>query len=455
MVTDRLHQWRRWAGIDRPIFFIICGRAWSLVSGPVAIYLITRFFSPEVQGYYYTFGGVMAMQVFFELGFSQCTIQFASHEFSVLRFGPDGALEGDATARARLASLARLSIKWYAYLSLLFVLAVGASGHLFFYLKNPGGDWIIPWWLLCGATGLTFALAPFWALLEGCNQVAFVYAFRTFSAILQSVVLWLSLASGAGLYACGLPVLGLALVSALVLYGRWRTFFRQLFKTKGHQAISWQKEIWPFQWRTGVTWASGYFVYNFLTPLLFYFHGPAVAGQMGMSLQLVNALHAVAVSWTYSKMPLFGILIAQRRYAELDQIFKRATTRAVGVCFLGAIVLTAGVWWLQSYYLAVGGRFLKLDALVLLLVPTISNQFLFALSFYVRAHKIEPFMRLAIVNGVATGLSALILAKQYGAFGGCLAYAGVQFSLLPWALSIWRNCKREWHSEGSPPKRTS
>src|ERR1019366_7655585 len=48
------HKLRRWAGVDRPVFFAGLGQAWSLFSGPISILLITRFFSPKVQGYYYT-----------------------------------------------------------------------------------------------------------------------------------------------------------------------------------------------------------------------------------------------------------------------------------------------------------------------------------------------------------------------------------------------------------------
>src|ERR1035438_10727403 len=96
-----LNRWRRWAGVDRPVFFAGMGQAWSLFSGPISILLITRYFSPKIQGYYYTFGSVVAIQAFLELGFSQCIIQFASHEFAHLQFGSGGTLAGDPRAQIR------------------------------------------------------------------------------------------------------------------------------------------------------------------------------------------------------------------------------------------------------------------------------------------------------------------------------------------------------------------
>ena len=65
-----LNDLRRKMGVNRPVFYTLVGRGWSLLSGPITILLLTTFFSPKVQGYYYTFGSVLALQVFLELGFS-------------------------------------------------------------------------------------------------------------------------------------------------------------------------------------------------------------------------------------------------------------------------------------------------------------------------------------------------------------------------------------------------
>jgi hypothetical protein len=444
-MLEFVRQALRTAGVDRPVMYVLMGRIWSLLSGPVTIYLVVRSFSPAEQDYYYTFASVMALQVFFELGFSQCTTQFASHEFSRLSFRPDGTLKGEAEAHSRLASLARLSIRWYVVLGAAFLVGVGTGGYFFFHQKAPGGSWVAPWWLLCGATTLTLMLVPFWALLEGCNRVAFVYGYRTVAATIQSMGLWIALSLGAGLYACAVPVLCTALCAAAVLGWKWRHFFRELLTHRGQETVSWKQEMWPFQWRTGVSWVSGYFIYNFLTPLVYHFQPESgAAGRLGMTLQLFNALHAVAVSWTSSKMPRFGMLIAQRQFKELNHLFVRATARAMGAALVGGAVLLGAVWWLQHYYVRFGSRFLGLDCLGLLWLVTVVNQFAFALSFYARAHKVEPFAFISVVNGAATGLSALVLVKHYGAWGGCLAYVGVQVLLLPLGTYIWWKGVKQW-----------
>jgi O-antigen/teichoic acid export membrane protein len=436
----------RFAGVDWPVFYAASGRVWSVFSGPVSIYLIARSFSPADQGYYYTFGSIVALQIFFELGFSQCTSLFASHEFSRLTLRPDGSLAGEAAAQSRLASLTRLSLRWFAVLSLLFLAGVGLGGHLFFHLTAASTHWMGPWWCLCLATAVTLLLVPYWALLEGCNQLRFVFGFRTCSSMLQAVVLWVALLGGAGLYACALMVGAAALASFLTLVWKWRPFFSLLLQTPLQETVSWKQEMWPFQWRTAVNWVSGYFAYNFLTPVVFQLQGPAVAGRLGMTLQVVNALQAVAVSWTSSKMPRFAMLIAQRQFAELDHIFRRATAQAVGMAVAGGGVLMLAVWWLQTYYPFLGSRFLGLGCLAVLSISAVTSQLTLAISFYTRAHKIDPFVPLAVTNGLVTGAAVLWLVKDFGVLGGCLTYTGVQVLLLPWVVSVWRRCKRAWHA---------
>jgi len=71
-------------GVDRAVGYAVLGNLTSLILGPVTVLLIAMRFSPEIQGYYYTFGSLVALQVLFEMGLGQAIIPFASHEWSSL-----------------------------------------------------------------------------------------------------------------------------------------------------------------------------------------------------------------------------------------------------------------------------------------------------------------------------------------------------------------------------------
>lgn len=481
-------SFRKITGIDRPILFLLFGRGWSLVSGPVTISLIALCFTREMQGFYYTFASVMALQVFLEMGFSQSIIQFASHEFSKLSFEPGGQLKGDPEARSRLISLGRLALKWYSVLAVLVVICIGTGGHLFFSLKGtvpsaptkliatggsgqaglnwttpasgggasasnpdtrpPAGKtipaWIVPWWLLVLAAGMNLALMPLWSLLEGCNQVSFIYACRTVSAFINSLALWSAMKGGAGLYCGAIASLVGVIVTAVVFLVWWRDLLRELLSPPQLSVISWRDEIWPFQWRIAISWMSGYFIFSLFNPVLFYFHGPVVAGQMGMTWQLVASLNAIAVSWSMSKASRMGILASERRHADMDRIFKATTIQATGACAFGGVILLLALAWLQGHY-EIGTRFLTVDCAFLLVLATVANQVTTSQAVYLRAHKQEPFLTLSLVNGLVVGIAVILMGRAWAAWGACLAYAVVQVSLVPFATLIWQRCRKEWH----------
>jgi O-antigen/teichoic acid export membrane protein len=133
---DRLHQLRRWAGVDRAVFFSSAAQVVRLITGPITMALVLRYLTPEIQGYFYAFAGVAAMQVFLEMGFSQNIFQFASHEYARLHFTGQRTLEGDPVALSRLSSLARLSFRYYAVAALIFLAAIGVGGHIFFAISS-------------------------------------------------------------------------------------------------------------------------------------------------------------------------------------------------------------------------------------------------------------------------------------------------------------------------------
>lgn len=476
-----LNKLRLRAGVDRPVFYSGLGQAWSLFSGPITILMVTHFFTPETQGYFYTFGSVLAIQVFLELGFSQCIVQFASHEFVHLRFRPGGGLEGEPLARSRLLSLGRLSLKWYGVIGILAFIGLGIGGHGFFVMKpperlvnthvaaevtalnhiedqnhlmpsanvssaHPGTDvsWPWPWWCLCLATGLSMALQPVGALLEGCNQMAFVYGLRTLSRIVASVVLWGAVWGGAQLFTGSIMVFAMVILTAVAYGWLWRGLLRDLWRAPKGESISWRREIWPFQWRIAISCVSGYFIFNFFTPVLLKFHGPVVAGQMGATLSLVASLNALASAWTISKGPRFGMLIRQRQFAELDRLFYRATVQAVGVCCMGGAALLLGLVLVREHF-AIGARFIGPGPTILLVLATVVNQVVFGQAVYLRAHKQEPFMVLSAANGVLTGLLMLGFGYYFAAWGVALAYTLVQVAVFVWASVVWGRCRQEWH----------
>jgi hypothetical protein len=89
------------AAVDQAVAFAVLGNIAALILGPITALLIATRFSPELQGYYYTFGSLLTLQVLLDVGFGQAVIQFASHEWSRLTLDHEGRIGGDADSLSR------------------------------------------------------------------------------------------------------------------------------------------------------------------------------------------------------------------------------------------------------------------------------------------------------------------------------------------------------------------
>src|ERR1035437_7074725 len=417
-MLKRLHQFRRWAGVDRAVFFSNAAQMTRLVTGPVTMGLVLRYLTPEIQGYFYAFSGVVAMQVFLEMGFSQNILQFASHEFARLHFTSAQTVAGDPAAKSRLISLGRLAFGYYAVAALIFLFAIGIGGHIFFTLSgNHSVHWQWAWWMIAVTAAFSLAINPAMSLLNGCNQIAVTARFGFWAALASFGMNALALIAGAGIYASAIGSVFSLLFTVGYLVLRWRPFLCQFLERPRHGEVSWANEIWPFQWRIAVSWMSGYFIFDIIIPIAFYFCGPVAAGQLGMSLQLVRMISNVALTWIYTKAPRFGMLIAARAWPELDALWRRSTLQVFIFCFLGMAAFLAAIPFIGLMLPRVPARLAPFGVNAWLAGAMLVQILTTSMSMELRAHKREPCMWLSVANAVLSVGFILPLVRVWGIYG--------------------------------------
>jgi O-antigen/teichoic acid export membrane protein len=447
-VAVLLNKLQRFLSIDQAVRYSIAGKIWLLASGLLTTLLIALHFTSELQGYYYTFNAVLVVQVFAELGLSSVLVSFASHEWFKLHIDVQGRVAGDGPAQSRLISLARFSLRWYWIAGLAITLGLAVFGLLFFGgSAAPAANWVGPWLLLCLSAGLTLCFMPIAALLEGCNQVANVYKFRFAQYVVTGVVAWSVIGLGGGLWAA--PLSGLAGLSlmAVLSWLRYRRFIRSVFGAVPQgEHLRWKSDILPMQWRIALSWIGGYFTFALFTPVIFHYHGAVVAGQMGMTWALVSALSTLAASWVAPKAPMFGMLIAQGRYVELDRSFWRLEAAVVAVVVAGAIALLGALGLLHLVDHPYAGRLLPPLVTAALLLGVIVQAISLPMATYLRAHKKEPLLLISVLSGLATGVLTLVLGRLYSAQGVAAAFLVVSCIVTPFVALIWQRCRVEWHA---------
>lgn len=424
---------------------------WGLCSGPVTAILVAVTFTPEVQGFYFTFGTIVALQVFVELGLGTVIIQFASHEWSKLSLDASGRIAGDRASLSRLVSIANIASKWYLAGGVLLVVGLGAGGWLFFGPVTSGVPWFSPWLLLCLVTGLEVCLVPIWSLLEGCNQLVQLYRFRFLQGLIASLSTWAAILLGAGLWTAPLSVSATLLVSIFFIRRRYWSFLTSLLLGRADgPTIAWRSDMLPMQWRIALSWIGGYFVFSLFVPVLFKYDGPVVAGQMGMTWSMVAMIGAVTSAWVSPRAPRFGMLIARKEYGELDRQLRAVTGIVVGVSALLALTV-----WLLVLMLNALDHGLAMHLAARLLAPLPTGLLLAAhcimlattpASAYLRAHKKEPLMVFSIIYAALVGCSTFFLGRHFSVMGMAAGYLIVNALAMPVVFLIWSRCRKEWHA---------
>ena len=108
---------------DKNFQYLFLSRLWSIFAGGITLILIPFFYDEAQQGLYFTFISILALQVFFELGFNQVLNNFVGHEKAFLKFNID-TVSGSEYHLNRLTQLTKLIFKYYLIISSLFLVII-------------------------------------------------------------------------------------------------------------------------------------------------------------------------------------------------------------------------------------------------------------------------------------------------------------------------------------------
>jgi len=438
-------------GINRPAFYSVLTRGTQGAAALLGIVLVGHVMDRPTQGYYFAILGFVAFVQLADFGLMYAVMQSASHEAG------NHAIEQDTSttrgAQRQLAALLKGASRFNAATTLLSTLVVGAIGTRVLNLGTGGASgvetgWWPPWLAALIATGAGQLLNPRVSLLEGAGFVSAVWFLRFVQESAAAIALCCALAIGWGLWAIPLSYLSRVTVGLLWLQRpSQREYFTALRRDDayGVGGSYWRTEVWPFQWRVGVSALSGYLIFQFFTPLMFALKGPTIAGQFGMTLTLTNGLLTVTTAWLNSQAPRFGKLIAARAYAELDREFNRS----LGSSFLFVIVmgaaLTLGLMVLIYTGQPLAARMLGPTSFVFFVAATVANHVIFAMAVYLRAHRREPLLVSSVVGAAATP----IVVAYAGLHGDATTIAASYFGLTVLGLGvttlIFLSRSRAWH----------
>lgn len=423
----------RHVGIDKATALAMAGNAASLVLGPITALVVAAKLTPELQGYYYTFGSLSVIQLLAEFGLGQALLQFASHQWSRLHMDPRGELLGDPDAQRYLAALGRIALRWCAALAIGLLPALILAGEYLFGSHGGRVSWRPSWLVVVFGLTANLFLAPVWALLQGCHQMEGFWFYRLVQQIVKGLTIWVALLGGMGLWAPAISVLAGLAWSIGFIWRRYPRFVRSLLLPVP-APLSWRQEIWPLQWRTAITWMGANFTSYLFAPILFRAAGPEQAGRMGMTVTLGTVITAFASNVVVTKGPVFGTLVAQGRFADLDAMFRRQIAVVLAIALAGSVTMVGAIAFMRYIHVPLGERVLPPSAAAMLMAYATATALVVSIGTYLRAHKHDPLGPLNVVGTPVILIGSTLLAGTLGALGVATVAAFVAACIqVPWA----------------------
>jgi len=445
----------KYLGVDKAILLTSASSLISITGSLFSAILVLKKLTIEEQGFYYTFSSLVAIQIFFELGFNNIITQFTAHEVAKLKINDSGEIEGDRVKKSRLSYLFKFSVKLYLILSFFLGFSLIFLGLHFFSnnlkIQSTNIIWRSPWILLAISVIINFIISPLFAFIQGLGMVARVAKIRLIQQVLVMTATWTLFLFDFKLYILGIANL-IGVVYLVISFYKEKIYliFLNLSSVVITHKISYFNEIFPYQWKIAISWISGYFIFQLFNPILFATSGPVVAGQMGMTLAALNGINSISASWMSTKIPKFSNLVAQKKYEELDLIFNKSLYQSISITIFFLITFILVLLCFDKFNIKISNkkisdRFITYIPLLLMSSSLVINQIVGAWGTYLRSHKKEPYLFTSLFGAIFVSLSTYFLTKNYGLLGLTIGYFTVTVIFLPITYYIYLNCKKNWH----------
>jgi hypothetical protein len=446
-------------GVNRAVAWALIGQGATMLIQPITLLLITLYLTIQEQGYFYVFGSIIALHMFFDLGLGIATLHFVSHEAGHLTWTPSGILVGDTAAKSRLVSVLRLSLVWYATIAVLLVLTVLPGGWLYFLHREGASDvaWRGAWiWTVLGTATLLITV-PLAQLLAACGKMAETMRTMTLQKVTMSLAQCLALILGMRLFSWPIgQTLGVAVMTYWLV--KWGPAFRDLLRQpRDGPKVSWKHDLWPFQWKVALSALAFYMTSQTFSLVLFDETpaGKAEAARMGASLAIMNVLVATALTWVAARVPTFGHLVGRREWAELDRVFRSVFLQSVLVVAAAAITVEIAFGLFRTAGMELGNRVLPALPLGLLLANAVVQTIVQSLNNYLRAHKREPFLWTFVALGITMLIAVGTVGRAYGSIGMAASLLTLNTIIcLGGGGLIFVRCRRAWHAEPAVETKT-
>lgn len=432
-----IYSLKNFLGIDKDISWILISRIATIIKGPITVAFIIIFLDVNQQGLWYSFISLAAISILAELGFTLIITQFVSHEYAHLRLYK-GFIAGRSKNSERLFSLIRYAFKFYIVVTPIAFILMTIWGY---YILSPeSGDYLYAWYCFAFISVIQLFVSLMQSIYQGLDKVAIIYRHKTIGTISLALVTLPLLFMGFEIWSLVLSSLFSLIIMLVLLLLDGNKFWMQLLRFKIKKHYDWFQEIVALQGKYAVSWFSGYLAFHLLVPFTYKYHGAEIAGQLGLTISLLNNIKTLSSAWLESKIPKFNIMVSRGLKHEVSSLFNKSAIQGY-IFFIFGVTILLLLIYISNYYQLYNDRVLSLYLVFLLVLSNSAGIIVLFMAKFLRAHKAEPYYLLSLFNGVlVAGSIYFILPISFSNTIASLVFI-YWFAILPVAYWIYLRFK--------------
>lgn len=363
------------------------------------IFFTAFFLSNFDRGIFYTLSSIVAIQSIFELGFSNIILQYVSRfSLGTISLGIVSAYDN------KVFDFYRFIVNLYFKLgTLLFIVIIVYSYFLFkgfeFDVKI-----ITAVITLSFTTTLTFIFFPNMSFVEALGDQNRVWRFRLLQILFNLLFLIFFYSLNFGLLAFPLATL-LSLLIAIYLFGKdYFKFLTNIYSTKQSSTFNYKIDILPYQFKIGISWISGYFIYQIINPLVFKFQGAENAGKYGLTFAIFSGIQSVGLVFVATSIPRWSKVLSVKSFSFNDIIidFKsvliKALTTTTILSLIFILILLLDIRYTKFFYF----KFLDFISVIYLSLGFVFSLLSYVLASLIRCKLHEPFVKVSVFIALAS-----------------------------------------------------
>jgi O-antigen/teichoic acid export membrane protein len=423
---------------------------WSLlasalrVAGAILILpILLRTIPSNELGLWYVFVSIAGFATLLDLGFNPTLTQATSYVWAGAKklrglglHQIDPAAADSGPNYPLLASLVTTMRRYYQALALLVLFLLATLGTWWIWGKTgelPKAESLrIAWLVFSLGTAINIFTSLWPAVLVGVNGVRPAQQLFTAAVLANYLVLTAGLLLHCGIW---------SLVFAQIVQGLVQRLGGKLFFAKiagdSYRSVSAVADrnlmgiLWPMAWRNGVLALGTFFIQSANTLICSGKLGLDTTATYGLTLQVINLLTAVSMTWVMIKLPLINQMRASGSLPSLIALFVPRLRIAVAIYFAGALLIilfgNTVLQWIHAKTLLLPPAQLAVFLLIYFL-----EMFHSCHASLVVSENVNPFVLPALLSGLAIVVLSYILTPIWGVWGMLLSFGFVQLCFNNW-----------------------